>query len=149
MDMKQWISIDQTPFRKETASQLGNVTVTSSSSPYSVPEAVSSYDDKSAGVYILEVRYIGSEEPKEAIISNNLTFLVGKNSKRLFAIEVPYGAKPTGYESAVSVFTTAMQNVGRDSSAKIENYQIVNDVIAQIKDRLFVSSLKENQASQK
>src|SRR6267154_5855666 len=94
MEMKHWISIDQAPFRKGVASQFGNVTVTSSSSPYSVPEAVSTYDDKNAGAYVFEVRYIGPEEPKEAIVTNNLKFLVGKNSKRLFTIEVSYGAKP-------------------------------------------------------
>src|SRR4051812_5599563 len=89
MTEKRWISINQTPYRRPVHQQMGTATVVTSTSPYSVPQAITAYGDKTSGNCVFEVKYIGAEEPVEPMtIGDYSTLYFGKNSKRLFRVSV-------------------------------------------------------------
>jgi hypothetical protein len=72
--------------------------VVSSTSPYSVPDAVTAYTDGRSGNYVFEVKYIGTEEPLEVIDSENSKVERGKNSKRLYKVAISDLGSPSKHE---------------------------------------------------
>src|SRR5688572_24824189 len=85
---KVWFTIDPAQFRTSIKQELGRATVVSSTSPYAVPDAVATTANPQKGRYVFEIKYIGSEEPVEALNLGNLQVARGRNSKRLFKVSL-------------------------------------------------------------
>jgi hypothetical protein len=138
MAMKRWLTIDSSQFRKPEARQIGKATVVSSTSPYSVPDAITTYDDTRSGMHVLEFKYIGPDEPLEAFHWNQCTLEVGKNSKRLFKVLIP-----SHHQYQVEDFQKCIDHLSSTQDwSEIENYRVVSDVMNGIKDKLTSSSDK-------
>jgi hypothetical protein len=149
MSAKTWLAINPDQFRLPTSNHIGKATVVSSTSPYSIPDAVTTYDDKDSGAYVLEVKYIGADEPIEIILSDNLKLMRGKNSKRLFKVQVHHGPELQGSDQSLAALTDAIERLSRDPISKIENSEVVTAVIEEIKNRLLTINFEDPKSEQK
>lgn len=139
MSDKQWISIDPALFRQPVLEKMGTTTVVSSTSPYAVPQALTTYDDKTSGQYVLEVKYIGPEEPVEVLdvltTSPNLRVLRGKNSGRLMKVYVNHTANEAiTVESFVESVQKAIAKVVAQFGPK-DNYRVLSAIVDGNKSR--------------
>jgi hypothetical protein len=139
MSDKVWFSIDPTQFRKPIKQELGRATVVSSLSPYAVPDAVATSADPQKGVYIFEIKYIGSEEPVEALNLVNLQVARGRNSKRLFKVSLTQPGLSNEREAIFESIKNAIAKVAHVHSWPMANDGIVTAVIDQNKSRLPIS----------
>lgn len=135
MSDKLWISIDPLMFRQPVKQQMGTATVTTSTSPYSVPQAATAWDDKSAGTYVFECKYIGGDEPVEAYRLPNVQVLRGKNSKRLFKVLLNHTPELADRDHVFVAFKNAIN--GANTAWHIDNFSVVNNVI-DVNKNLFV-----------
>jgi hypothetical protein len=140
MSAKHWhILIDGNLLRRPVSEKIGGVTVTSSASPYSVPDAVAMTTDKDSRLYVFELKYIGTEEPVETLTLDDLSFLKGKNSNRLFQVA---GRLPAGTEvSQPAVLETVRKAIMKVASAAqwpIANSAVMTAVIDQTKEKALV-----------
>ena len=55
-------------------------------SPYDIPTHVRSFYDSACGLLTIEFRFIANEELKEVAIPPYFTFLLGKKTRRIYAI---------------------------------------------------------------
>lgn len=144
MTDKQWIAIDPSRFRRTVEQKIGAATVVSSASPYSVPQAMSTYDDKQSGAYVLEVKYIGAEEPTETLMAENLRFMRGKNSGRLLKVYVGHTSSMVDREHIVQAVKDAIARI--DSKyGPTDNYKIVSAVIEENKNRFLISGIEQDE----
>lgn len=143
MSAKTWLAINPDQFRLPTADHIGKVSVVSSTSPYSIPDAVATYNDKESGEYVLEVKYIGAEEPIELVLSNNLKLMRGRNSKRLFRVQLHHSPEQQRPDQFLAALKNAIEQLGRDPDSRVENSKIVAEVIEKLKDRLLRIDLDE------
>jgi hypothetical protein len=135
MTDKQWITIDPSLFREPVQQKIGSATVTSSTSPYAVPSALATYDDRTSGQYVLEVKYIGPEEPVETVMHNDVRVLRGKNSGRLMKVFVNHTSQePITVDSFVESVQNSIAKVVSEFGPK-DNYKIVSAVVDGNKNR--------------
>lgn len=85
-----WFDIDAQALNDSEPSYLGHgVSVRVGMSPYDIPDGVRGYYDDSIGKFVIEFRYMTSEEPCEPVAQNaTTTLMLGINSRRLYAIHV-------------------------------------------------------------
>lgn len=84
---KQWINLSNEHFPIEGTSLKG-VKVDVLVSPYDVPEAVRGYLDNQQKCFVIEFKYISAEPTIERSQDANVTLRVGRNSGRLYAIQL-------------------------------------------------------------
>jgi hypothetical protein len=84
---KQWIPLSNAQFPIEHRSLQG-VKVDVLVSPYDVPEAVRGHFDHSKRCFTIEFKYISQEAIVERSQDPNVKLWVGRNSGRLYAIEL-------------------------------------------------------------
>src|SRR5215216_5512884 len=87
--MSDWLYLGLTPtdFAQEKTSATG-VLNTSLPSPYDVPEAARIDVDEAHNRLFIEFQYISNEPFAKVQEASGLTFCLGKNSGRLYGIEV-------------------------------------------------------------
>ena len=135
MTDKQWITIDPSLFREPVQQKIGSATVISSTSPYAVPSALTTYDDKTSGQYVLEVKYIGPEDPVEAVTHDEVRVMRGKNSGRLVKVFVNHTSPgPITVDSFVASIQDSIAKVASQFGPK-DNYRIVSAVVDGNKNR--------------
>ncbi len=93
MNDANWVYLDSDTIdrdvNKEHRKLIGGVDVLVRLSPYDVPIAMRSTIDRDHNRAKLEFRYIGSDESLDVIpVSDDMDVLLGKTSRRLYAISV-------------------------------------------------------------
>ncbi len=84
---KKWINIDQKELNKPSNKKENGVILRMFLSPYDIPEAVAGHQED--GKIYVEFRYVAGSEPlKKERVTKNLWFHVGKNSGRVYKIEM-------------------------------------------------------------
>jgi len=131
MSEKRWYTVNTLLFRKPVDQKVGQATITTSTSPYAVPDAIATYKDGTA--YVLEMKYIGPEEPLEAKTWQHLTFFRGKNSHRLFQVTIPQPSPPQQGPQVLEVIKDAITNVSSGAAWPLANSAIVAAVIDETK----------------
>jgi len=117
----------------------------SSASPYSVPQAVSTYDDEISGNYVLELKYIGTDEPVEMVTLDSSRLFFGKNSKRVFKVSVSHGPGLGNSANDLATIKKAIACAASNQTLPAENCEIVNDVIDQNRNQLLILGPEDNQ----
>jgi hypothetical protein len=88
--MSEWIKLDPEKFSssgRENKRDKG-VELSISLSPYDVPDAVRGFYDKRLQRFVIEFRYISSEDWELRLHRDHVNFRVGRNSGRLYGIEI-------------------------------------------------------------
>jgi hypothetical protein len=87
--MAKWIRLDSDQLNPPTREKIRGVEVVVLLSAYDVPEAVGGDYDNELKKFVINFKYIVEDEPvtyKKA--ARHVTFRVGKNSGRLYGIEI-------------------------------------------------------------
>jgi hypothetical protein len=81
-----WIPLSE--LRPPVERNLHGVRVNVLVSPYDIPEAVRAFRDPQNDRFVIEFRYISTEDTKERDDNEHVKVRVGRNSGRLYAIEI-------------------------------------------------------------
>src|SRR3972149_2878972 len=88
--MSRWLQVnpDAEEFTKRLQTEGSKVKVEFMVSSYDIPEAVRGSYNKENDRFVIEFKYIGDEPTKAEPQDNYVTFVIGKNSSRLYRIEI-------------------------------------------------------------
>ena len=98
-------------------------------SPYDIPEAVRAFKDGQR--LIVEFKY-ATEETYRSVHKGNITLKVGRNSGRLYRIEVDVKGKAENFRIAVSEAGIAIEGLATDRSRvkRSGNYGLAKRLIS-------------------
>ena len=141
--MADWIEFDPSTFQKSDRQFQDGVEIIVGLSPYDLPEAVRGGYNEELGMFVIEFRYLGNGESRiPQGQDENVTFLVGEHSKRLYEIRVDVDglrAKAVGLRVLiVDELNGAIDNLERGSTdrSRTRNYEVAKDVIAKNSEKL-------------
>lgn len=83
----KWISLRADVIAPEVAPSDA-IWAVESPSPYDVPTHARSYYAPSSGLFTIEFKYISSEEVSEAKVNTYMWLVLGKKSKRIYAVHL-------------------------------------------------------------
>ena len=86
--MTNWVTLDQTELNLPHQETVKGVTVEVMLSPYDIPSHVRGDYDSEIDKFVIEFKYLGAEPTKYVRQSDSLSLRVGKNSGRVYAIEI-------------------------------------------------------------
>ena len=143
--MSDWLKLEHFELHpKQRVENVQGVEVRILASPHNVPEAVRGFFDKSKDRFAIEFKYLDDEEKVSA--KSNLpeaTFYVGKNSSRLWRIEIDVKALKAK-QVTLTVETPKIVEQGlrmlqsKPQAISIEqNYELATEAIERKKDQLF------------
>ena len=106
-------------------------------SPYDVPEAVRGYYCNNKKCFVIEFKYISPEDIVERKQSSRVTLRIGKNSGRLYAIELDVQSFEAGEVLCRVEVQQALRNVLTHLvqepviSTRKSNYKFAKDAVEQ------------------
>jgi hypothetical protein len=128
MSHENFLVLDPEKFNLH-AKEVGTsgITVTSTS-PYDIPEALHTYKNDKDGTLVIEVKYMGPEEPLDTVdIEQGIQVKTGRNSKRLYEFVL---------RSAPSIVTIASVRkalavlLRMNAYPRKDNYRLLADVVS-------------------
>lgn len=122
------------------------VNVEISLSPYDIPEAARGRYDEEHHRFVIEFKYIEDEPWKRISENEAIHFRVGKNSGRLYGIEIDIDKASADPESRLNVLPTVVGNAmvrlqrEKPNQAREGNYRLANQVIEEYQNELFADA---------
>jgi len=135
--MTEWLKLDPKKFNEAREKTIHGVHVEAFSSPYDVPEAVRGFFDKDTERCIFEFKYIGGDEPETDITDDHIVLSVGKHSKRLYRIEIPWSEEKVREHASLNLSLVELGKVLRDLATKIDaerrsvNYEVAKKILSE------------------
>lgn len=136
MNPSKWIRLNPANLNVARAESISGLDAKVFLSPYDVPHAVRSFTDPSRHCMGIEFTYMDSDEPKVSLPArNNIVFVLGKNSHRLFSLCVPTESA----ERQEQIYASLKAAIGMlegepvTQSPRLENYELAKKVIDQVK----------------
>ena len=83
-----WIPIDPKVLHEYHRSRSGGVETVTAPSPYDLPDAVAVETDAERNVVTIRFRYLEPERTESIAVRKDITFEVGRSTKRLYAVEI-------------------------------------------------------------
>lgn len=87
--MAEWIKLDQVALDQPSTESMHGADIEVHLSPYDIPEAARGYLSNDRRTFVLEFRYITTQEP---LVTENpmhaVTVHVGRHSQRLYRLEI-------------------------------------------------------------
>ncbi len=111
-------------------------------SPYDIPEAVRGDFIEGKNRFVIEFKYISEESTRERLLEPNVKVRIGKNSSRLYAIDLDMKALDASAVSLRVQVAEALRNVLTHliqqpvSAVRQKNYKLAKDVIEQNETRI-------------
>jgi hypothetical protein len=141
-----WVRLSPELRKRETKSDGVEVFV----SPYDVPEAVRGRYDEKAKRFVIEFKYLDDEKASGEHEGEPVALRVGKNSGRLFGIQIDVEALKSKDNAvllgAVTEFIanamTAFQAKPKPDVSRLDNYQVAKEVITDRSAQLFQELVK-------
>jgi hypothetical protein len=121
-----WIPVDRTALNQPRQKKVDGVEVTVMASPYDVPDAYRSHYDAEKDRHILEFRYLTEEPKKRENHGQYITLLVGKNSRRIYGVEIDSAALRKHFWLSVTVSAIGEQE---QRSGPSQNYNIARRLL--------------------
>jgi hypothetical protein len=126
-----WIAVDPRNLNKPQRQQTNSgVEIELYMSPYDIPQAVNGRYDESKKRFVIEFSYIAGDEPRKCVPQDeHLSLYVGKQTNRLYAIEVDIDALQA--ETVALTVSQRIQNAmdALSSQPPRANHQIAREVI--------------------
>jgi hypothetical protein len=85
----EWIRLESIESKTDERSKVDDISVVFRVSPYDVPEAIRGSFDTNTRCLRIDLRYLADEPMKETQLDDGAVLHVGKNSGRLYGIELP------------------------------------------------------------
>jgi len=126
----RWIKLDSKNLNKPTSTEIKGVRVNVLLSPYDIPNSVRGYYDKDTSKFMIEFRYITEEPSKRQRHDDYLAFHIGKNSGRLYKIEIDVDSmKANAVELTLKTISDAIQGMHPKNTQRKKNYEVARNVI--------------------
>jgi hypothetical protein len=148
--MNDWLSLNTDDLNVERVETIRGVEVKVFLSPYDVPEAVRGTYDKTIKRFVIEFQYISDEPLKRQFYDKYVDLKIGKNSRRLYAIEIDVDAlKATSIEVQMGIrqeVANALDSLLHSpiNAQRRGNYHLVQQAISTKQDQLFAPFAKSN-----
>lgn len=145
--MSEWIQIDPASLNKEKQETIKGVEVRVFVSPHDVPEAIRGAFDNKIKRFVIEFQYIGDEPTKRTKQDKYVDVVTGKNSNRLYAIEIDVSAlraQTVGLNVLVQKeIKDAFKRLIDDprKTQRRANYRLAQQAISTRQEQLFASLL--------
>ena len=88
----EWIEVDPVDLADTRTRNVNGVRITFMPSPYDLPDAFRGYYDKALNCFVIEFQYLADEKTENEEHGPYVTLRVGKNSGRVYGIEVDVNA---------------------------------------------------------
>jgi hypothetical protein len=128
--MEEWIKVDPSTLNPPKQETVDGTKVTIKASPYDVPDAYRSYYDEQIGRHVVEFRYLTTEEKvRRENYGPHLTLRIGKNSSRVYGVEIgsPALQQRRWLQITVNALNEREEKVGRKE--KFLNYAIASRLL--------------------
>ncbi len=140
--MSDWLYLGLNPKKFTSNEDDSGVTIRTSPSPYDIPEAARKNFDETRKFLSIEFQYISNEPVKSITEEDGISFRLGKNSGRLYAIDVEL-KKVTSGEATIDRITERIAKiigglaVSSNLPARTNNYSMVQQAVTSEKNTLF------------
>lgn len=141
--MHEWIKLDPEKLNKPKLETIQGVEVEVMLSPYDVPDAVGGNYDKERKRFVIEFKYASGDEPRSVEWHDQyVNFIVGRNSQRLYGLEIDVDAM-NAHAVSLKVLEEkvdkAIDDLGRKLTrrSRLGNYGLAKEVISQSGRQLF------------
>lgn len=139
--MTEWLQLDGKRLNPLQKREIRGVKIDVYLSPYDVPEAVRGFYDESIKRFVIEFKYLG-EESKRLQRNKHLELRVGKNSGRLYRIDVDVESlKAEAVSLNMHIPELLSKTIDRlepaTSDLRQDNYDLAKRVISERKEDLF------------
>ena len=125
---REWIELDPAELDEPRDVLLDGVPVTLMAAPNDVPDGIRGYFDERLKRLVIEFRY-SSDEPWRRVPDpvRHVSFRLGRNSRRLYALEVDLNAAK---ESWVSLVVQAIEEQKKELRSRWRrNYDIASNLV--------------------
>lgn len=126
-----WIAVDPRDLNKPQRQQTGSgIEIELYLSPYDIPQAVNGRYDQGKKRFVIEFSYIAGDEPRKCVPQDeHLALHVGKQTNRLYAIEVDVDALQA--KTVALTFSERIENAmdALSSQPPRANHQMAREVI--------------------
>ncbi|MBM4054124.1 MAG: hypothetical protein FJ264_05520 [Planctomycetes bacterium] len=115
-------------------------------SSYDIPEAVRGFYSEEKDRFIIEFKYIGNEPAKPQLQDDYVTFMVGKNSGRLYGIEIDVktlGVEEVELRMQISKIKDEVRKTLDNliqkpiNRLRQDNYRLTQKALSEIEDKLY------------
>lgn len=128
------IKINLRQFMKSEHQNVGDVTIEVTTSPYDIPEAVEPSLSEDKKRFCLQFKYIGGDEPTNEQINNHVLLRIGKESGRLYALEIDLQGmiEAETQSTLLQKASNAVRAMRKAVSPRrtSQNYGIIEDLLA-------------------
>lgn len=139
----KWIEVDPANFNSNKRKDVDGVKVTIGLSPHDLPEAVGGCYDDQIDRFVIELKYLGSEEEVVPISHENVTLQVGKKSGRIRQIHINVKALQADaidiqLESAIpdGIKKAIFRYASKSKTSQSGHFRAARDVIMENRERL-------------
>jgi hypothetical protein len=126
-----WIEVEPSELSTPQTMKRDGVSITVTSSPYDLPDGVRGAFDANLGKFVIEFRYVGAEPTVKELHDKYIVLRLGKNSGRLYAIEIDVEAAKAGW---VTLIQKAIDERSRDAHKprRLTNYEITRKLVERV-----------------
>lgn len=143
--MSRWLQVnpDVEEFTKRLQTEGSKVKIEFMVSSYDIPEAVRGSYNKEKDRFVIEFKYIGDEPTKAEPQDNYVTFVIGKNSSRLYRIKIDVKAlKVEKVELRMKIKDEVKKTLNNLIQKPInrrrqDNYRLTQKALSEIEDELY------------
>jgi hypothetical protein len=139
MSEENLLVLDPEQFRLPPSNEIvAGTNVSSTPSPYDIPEAVYSFKDDQ-GSYVVQLKYMGTGEPvEEKAMGEALEVKTGRNSKRIYEFVVHSAGVQDTKETALGLIRASVANLLSDSFyTRKTNYRLVSRMLEKVGEKVF------------
>ena len=133
----EWVRVDPAEFDQEETREHRGVHFTVFLSPYDLPDGVRGWKDEK-GPFFIEFKYITSGERTRAQhVVEFVTLHLGKNSGRLYKIEVDVDARGAKSVELNAIVAKAIDKIKNGNKQRASKYDVAKRVLEARKDEVY------------
>ena len=134
--MGEWIRLEDGKYNPPRKEVLRGVEVNVFMSPYDVPRAIHGEFDKASKRFKIKFQYIGDEVTTQKKVDSHVCVHVGKNSSRLYGIDVDVIGLDV-QAVGLQIFNAIAGLRSKPPKFRRDNYSAAAEAIEDSKDKLF------------
>ena len=143
--MTDWVPLNAKTLALPKQRKIRGVDITLVMSPYDIPEAVRGDYNRESQKFVIEFRYMSDEPWERYRYNKDIVLRIGRNSRRLYGIEVDIHALAAQMinlrMNVAKAVTDAIDRLAHQSERlqRRENYEVAKDAIEEKQKEIFES----------
>lgn len=124
----KWIEVDPNLVNPPKREKVDGAEVTVLMSPYDIPTALRGYFDEDRDRFVIEFRYLADEDKKKESPRPHITLCLGKNSGRIYGIELEVQALEAPWVQIVAKALSERESQAR-KPRRTKNYEVARRLL--------------------